>query len=118
MLDADGASERLHLAERFGVGRVRGRNLPVPQQVHHAVHHVVRQMAVDHPRAGIFRFEFHYLRLRHSDEHCVRWIPGRFRRAAAFRARDYELMSMQVNRMMIHAEIDKTQSYAATETNN
>src|SRR6266571_7383006 len=44
VLEGHAFRERLHLAQSFCIRLVRGFNLPVAQQVHHAVHHVVRQM--------------------------------------------------------------------------
>jgi len=79
MLDADRARECFHLAEGARVGRVGGLNLPIAQQVHHAVHHVVRQMAVNHPRAGILGFELDDFGLGDADENGVGGIPGGFR---------------------------------------
>ena len=42
----------------------------------HLVHHVVRQMAVQHPVARIVRDELDVARLRHADQHRVARPPG------------------------------------------
>src|SRR5438552_18085946 len=115
VLERNAFRERFHLAHRFHVRLVGGLDLPVTQQIHHAVHHVVRQVAVDHPRAGIFRLELHDARLRHSHQHGVHRNPRRFRRAPAFCAGDHELVPVQVDGVMIHSKIDDAQPHPASQ---
>ena len=73
---------------------------------------------MDHPRAGIFGIELDDFCLGHADEHSVGGIPGGFGGAPAFRASDDELISMEVDRMMIHAEIDEAETDAAALAND
>src|ERR1700739_368527 len=108
MLYADVASERFHLAEGFGVGGVGSLDLAVAEQVHHAVHHVVGKMAVDHPVAWIFGFELDDFGLRYADEDRVGGIPGGLGSAAAFGAGDDELVPVEMDGMVIHPEVDET----------
>src|ERR1700720_973545 len=107
VLDAEVAGKSLHLAEGFGVAGVGGLNLTVAEQVHHAVHHVMGKVAVDHPVAGIFGFELDDFGLRDANENGVGGIPGGFGSAAAFGAGDDELVAVEVNWMVVHAEIDE-----------
>src|SRR6202041_1213780 len=64
MLEADRFRERHHLAQSLWISLRRRCDLTIAKQIHHAVHHVMGKMAVDHPRAGIFRVEFDDTRLR------------------------------------------------------
>ena len=73
----------------------------------HLVHHVVRQMAVQHPVAGIVRDELNGAALRNADEHCVAGPPGGLRDAAAFGSGDVEGVSMEVHGVVVHAEVDE-----------
>jgi hypothetical protein len=70
---------------------------------------------VDHPCAGILGIEFDDARLRDADEHGVHWIPCGFGGAAAFRAGDHELVAVQMNRMVIHSEVDDAQPHPAAQ---
>jgi len=115
VFDADVAGERFHLAEGFGVCGIGGLDLAITKQVHHAVHHVVGKMAVDHPVAGIFRFELDDFGLGDPDENGVGGIPGGFGSAAAFRAGDDELVAVEMDGVMIHAEVDEAETDAAAE---
>ena len=69
-------------------------------------------MAMQHPVAFILRNEFDIARLRYADNHRIARIPARFRNAPAFRAGDVKLMAVQMNRVMIHAEIDDANAHA------
>src|SRR5271170_6744385 len=75
-------------------------------------------MAMNHPCTGILGIELYDFRLRYSDENGVGWVPGGFGCAAAFRAGDDELVAMQMDRMMIHAEIDEAKSNTAAEAHD
>src|SRR5713226_1472761 len=75
-------------------------------------------MAVQHPVAGIVCDKFDVARLRHTDEHRVPWAPGRFRLSPSFCSRDYKLVAVEVDRMVVHAEVDQANPYAFTVPHN
>src|SRR5437660_7521304 len=69
-------------------------------------------MAVQHPVARIIGHELHVTRLGNSNEHGVSWSPCRFGLAASFRSGNYELVPMQVDRMVVHPQIDEADADA------
>src|SRR5712691_2182197 len=70
-------------------------------------HHVVRKMAVQHPVAGIACNKRDIARLRYAHDYRVSRSPSRFGLAASFSPRNYELVPMKVDRMVVHPQIDK-----------
>src|SRR5579883_3450036 len=74
-------------------------------------------MAVQHPVPDILGIEFDIARLGHTNEYCVFGSPARFRLAACFRASDVKRVSVQVDRVMVHAQIHQPDPYAAAVTN-
>ena len=67
------------------------------QRAHHGshlVHHVVREVAVQHPVARILRFKLDVPALRNADKHGVLRRPRRLRHAAPFRSRDVKSVPM------------------------
>ena len=115
VFEGDAFRERFHLAQSFCVGGIRGFDGAIAEEVHHVVHHVVRQVAMDHPGAGIFRVELDDTRLRYADENGVHGIPGGLWSAAAFGAGQDELIAVKVNGVVIHAHINDTETDAAAE---
>jgi len=115
VFDPDVAGERFHLAEGLCIGGVRGLDLAIAEQVHHAVHHVMRKMAVNHPVAGIFGFELDDFGLCDADEDSIGGVPGGFGGAAAFRTGDHELVAVKMNGVVIHAKVDEPEAHAAAE---
>src|SRR5271157_912986 len=73
---------------------------------------------MDHPRAGILGIELDNFSLGHTDEHGVGGIPGGSRCAATFGAGDDELISVEVNWVMIHSEIDEAETHATALAND
>src|SRR6266478_9172096 len=71
-------------------------------------------MAVQHPVAGIIGYELDVARLRYAHEHRVSRSPCRFGLAASFSPCNYELVPMQVDRMVVHTEVDQANPYAFT----
>src|SRR5216683_6868552 len=69
-------------------------------------------MAVQHPVARIIGHELHITRLGNSHEHRVSWSPCRFGLASSFRSRNYELMAVKVDRMVVHPQIDEADADA------
>jgi len=69
-------------------------------------------MAVKHPVAGITGDEFHIARLCDADEDSIARAPGGFGLAAAFGAGDDKLMTVKVDGMVVHAEIDQADADA------
>ena len=53
MFESGTHRQRLHLLQGGGFGLVRGHDLPVAEQVHHRIHHVVGKVAVNHPGRDI-----------------------------------------------------------------
>ena len=115
VLEADGVGERLHLAERFGICLIGGFDLAIAEQVHHVVHHVVREMAVEHPVAGIFGVELNYAGLGDADKDGVHRVPRGFGSAPAFGAGLHELVAVKVDRVMIHTHVDDAKADATAE---
>ena len=81
----------------------------------HLVHVVVRQVAVQHPVAGIVGDELDIARLRNADEHSVARPPRGFGNPAAFGAGDVEGLAVQMHRMMVHAKVHEADAHAAAE---
>ena len=72
------------------------------------------QMAMQHPVARIIGYELDISRLRNTNQHGITWKPSSFRNPAALGSGNVERMSMQMNRMMVHAEIDQPDTNAIT----
>jgi len=79
------------------------------------VHHVMRQMAVQHPTARVDGVEFDVARLRHTYQHSVGWEPSRLRDAASLRTSDVKLRAVNVHGVMVHAEVDHANSHSLAE---
>src|SRR5260370_7984290 len=75
-------------------------------------------MAVQHPIAGILCDKFDIPRLRHAQKHRVSWAPGRRWLSSSFCARDYKLMAVKVDRMVVHPQIDQADADALSMTHN
>src|SRR5438270_12282683 len=69
-------------------------------------------MAVQHPIARIIGHELHVTRLGYTYEHGVSRTPCRFGLAASFSTCNYELVPMQVDRMVVHPQIDEADADA------
>src|SRR4030081_1360976 len=69
-------------------------------------------MAVQHPVARIVGHELYVTRLGYAHEHRVSWSPCRFGLAASFRSRNYELVAVKVDRMVVHPQIDEADADA------
>src|SRR5205823_8776272 len=65
--------------------------------------------------AWIVGFKLDHSGLRHSHQHSVSRIPGGFRAASALCSGDDELISMQMNWMVIHSQIYEAQTDSASE---
>ena len=83
-----------------------------PNHGHHLVHHVVWEMAVQHPVADILGIELNVPGLCNSDKYGVLIHPTLNRTSSAFGSRNNELHSVQVNWVMIHTDIDKAYAHA------
>ena len=103
----------LHVDTRMHSGSARARH--AADGGGHLVHVVVREMAVEHPVAGIVGDEFDVACLRNADEHGVARPPRRLRDAAAFGAGDVEGVAVQVHRVMVHAEVHEPDAHTAAE---
>ena len=75
-------------------------------------------MAVQHPVSGIVSDKLEISRLSHAHQYRVFRPPTGFRLAPSFAASDVESVAMQVNRMVIHAEIHESKAHTITQTNN
>src|ERR1700675_567159 len=69
-------------------------------------------MAMQHPVARIVGNEFHIARLRYSYEHCISRTPRGLRLPSSFTTCNYKLVSMKVDRVVVHPEIDETDADA------
>jgi len=118
VFDANVACQGFHLAESARIGGVGRLDLPIAKQVHHAIHHVVREVAVNHPGARIFGVELDDFRLSDTDQYGVCGIPGGFGSTATFGASDDELIAVKVDGVMIHAKIDEAEADAGAETDD
>ena len=67
---------------------------------------------MQHPVARIVCNKLDVARLRHTHEHRVSRSPCRLGLAASFSPRNYELVSMKVDRMVVHSQIDKADAHA------
>src|SRR5205085_234412 len=83
----------------------------------HLVHHVMRQMAVEHPRAWVVCDEFDVACLCYSDQDRVAGNPRRFWNSAGLRTGDIKRVAVQMHRMMIHAEIDHADTHSVAKPN-
>jgi hypothetical protein len=75
-------------------------------------------VAVEHPFSGIVGHKFEVARLRNSDQHSVRRSPERLRLPPCLRPGDDKGVAVQVNRMVVHAEIDKAKPHATAKPND
>src|SRR5687767_5124945 len=73
---------------------------------YHLIHHVMWQVAVQHPIAGIDRIKLDVPSLRYTDEYCVTRKPSRLWNTTALSSCDIKLVPMNVHRMVVHTEID------------
>src|SRR5258708_36992148 len=64
-------------------------------------------MAVQHPVARITGYELHVTRLGYSHEHGVSRSPCRFGLATSLRSRGHDLVAVEMDRMVVHAEVDQ-----------
>src|SRR5260370_21619639 len=71
-------------------------------------------MAVDHPVAGPVRHELYIASLCNANQRGVSARPDRLRLAPSLASRFPKSESMQMNRMMVHAEIDDPDTDALT----
>src|SRR5947209_4617522 len=75
-------------------------------------------MAVQHPVAWIICDELYISRLCDADEHCIARHPGGLGNSAAFRSSGSKGVAVQMDRMVIHTEVDHANSNAIPETND
>src|ERR1700758_1975110 len=75
-------------------------------------------MAVNHPIARILRFKLDVTRLGYAHEHGVLRTPRTFRLAPSFGSSHDELMAMEVDGVMVHAEIQKSNLHPVPEPDN
>ena len=71
-------------------------------------------MAVHHPVTEIVCDKFNVARLRYTHEYRVPWAPCRLRLSSSFRASDHKLMTVKVDWVVIHSEIDQANAHALT----
>ena len=62
---------------------------------------------MQHPVARIVCNKFHIARLRYSYEHCISRTPRGLRLSSSFTTGNYKLVSMKVDRVVVHPEIDE-----------
>ena len=77
----------------------------------HLIHHVVRQVAVQHPVADILGLKLDIARLGHADDDGVHVVPELLRNAAAFCSRHDKLHAVHVNRMVVHSDVDHADAH-------
>src|SRR5262249_34749493 len=75
-----------------------------------------RQVAVQHPVTGAFGVKLQIASLGDANDYCVARIPGGLWHSAALGSCYVKLVSMQVNRVMIHAEIHNPDSDSISES--
>ena len=75
-------------------------------------------MAVQHPITEVFRLELDITRLRYSNQHRVFRSPPRFGLPARLCTGDEKRISVQMNRVMVHAEIHHPDPHAAAMTHH
>src|SRR5215469_2202339 len=69
----------------------------------HLVHHVMRQVAMQHPVPRIVGLKLNVSGLRHSHEHGVARIPCAFRNPSGFCSGHLKRVAVQMDRVMIHS---------------
>src|ERR1700746_3371248 len=69
-------------------------------------------MAMQHPVSRVAGDELHIARLCDADENRVARTPSGFGLAASFSARNDKLVTMKVDRMVVHSEVDKADTDA------
>src|ERR1700685_1216427 len=75
-------------------------------------------MAVKHPCPRVIRDKFHIARLSHAHQYRVSGVPGRLRDTTAFRACYIKSMAVKVDRVVIHSEIDHSDTNAVAQPHN
>src|SRR5882672_10942979 len=68
-------------------------------------------MAGQHPVTRTLGDKFDVTRLRHTHEHRVSRAPGRLRLSPSFCSRDYKLMTVEVDWVVIHPEVDQANAH-------
>src|ERR1700679_3967819 len=76
------------------------------------------KMAVEHPVARAVRYELDIPGLRYADERGASPRPDRLRLARSLAPRFPKREPMQMNRMVVHAEIDDTDAHALALLND
>src|SRR5260370_24164268 len=71
-------------------------------------------MTGEHLVGGIVCDNLDITRLRETYEHGVSRAPGRLRLPPSFRSGDYKLAAVEVDRVVVHAEIDQANQHALT----
>src|SRR5260370_2760650 len=115
MLESHLVGKSLHLAERARVFGVGSHHHAIAEQVAHRVHVVMWHMTVQHPLSWIFRYELEVARLPNSNPYGVCRYPRRLWLPSTFRAGHNERVAVQVNRMMVHAEVDESYAHATAQ---
>src|ERR1700689_2152485 len=84
----------------------------------HLVHHVMWHVAMNHPISRIRRHKLHIPRLRHSHQHGVVRSPCSPRLPPTLRTSNHKLVPVHMNRMVVHPQINKSQSHPITQPHN
>jgi hypothetical protein len=69
-------------------------------------------MAMEHPVAGVAGNELRIPRLRYFYEYCISRTPRGLRLSSSFSTCNYELVPMNVDRMVVHPQIDEADADA------
>src|ERR1700716_1634472 len=75
-------------------------------------------MAVQHPVPWVAGDKLHIAGLRYTYEHRVSRSPCRLGLAASFCASHQELMTVKVDRGVVHAEVDQAKAHALAVPHN
>src|SRR5579859_1290440 len=89
-----------------------------PDTGRHLIHHVVGQMTMQHPVARIVGHKLEVARLSDSDENGIAGIPRRFGNASSLGSGDCECVTVQMNRVMVHAKIHESHANSVAEAND
>ena len=86
--------------------------------IRHAVHHVVWQMAVQHPVAGVVSDELDVSRLCDPDKDRIAGPPRRLRDASALGPCGVEGVAVDVPRVMLHTKVHEPDTHSVSLTHH
>ncbi len=72
-------------------------------------------MTVQHPFTGIIRDELEVAGLRNANQHGISRTPRAFGLPSGFRSSHNEGVTVQVNRMVVHAKVDEAHPDATAQ---